>query len=107
MNWDEVLTVAPAVEVVNLTKEELDTLAKKTKLIINGVGPYHKYSTPIVEACANNGTHYVDVTGETPWYADLITKFHDKAKASGAIVSNIKSRAASLTYIQSWSWNGD
>lgn len=41
--------------------DELNALAKRTRLIINCVGPYHLYSTPVVEACATNGTHYVDV----------------------------------------------
>lgn len=47
---------------VQLNKSELDALAKRTRLIINCVGPYHLYSTPVVEACAENGTHYVDVS---------------------------------------------
>ena len=45
---------------VQLNKAELDELAQKTKLIINCVGPYNLYSTPVVEACAAHGTHYVD-----------------------------------------------
>lgn len=46
---------------VQLNPTELKELAQKTKLIINCIGPYHLYSTPVVEACANNGTHYLDV----------------------------------------------
>lgn len=45
---------------VQLNATELNSLAQKTRLIINCVGPYHLYSTPVVEACAANGTHYVD-----------------------------------------------
>lgn len=47
--------------VVQLNSTELNELAQKTRLVINCVGPYHLYSTPVVEACAVNGTHYVDV----------------------------------------------
>lgn len=46
---------------VQLNPTELKELAQKTKLIINCIGPYHLYSSPVVEACANNGTHYLDV----------------------------------------------
>lgn len=46
--------------VVQLNATELNELAQKTRLIINCVGPYHLYSTPVVEACAAHGTHYVD-----------------------------------------------
>ena len=47
--------------VVQLNSTELNELAQKTRLVINCVGPYHLYSTPVVVACAVNGTHYVDV----------------------------------------------
>ena len=65
---------------------ELDALVKKTKVLINVVGPYHLYGTAVVEACAKNGTHYLDVTGEGPWVFDMIRKYHETAKANGAIV---------------------
>lgn len=45
---------------MQLQRGELDTLARKTKLIISTVGPFMHYGTPVVEACAINGTHYVD-----------------------------------------------
>ncbi|KAL2828389.1 hypothetical protein BDW59DRAFT_170909 [Aspergillus cavernicola] len=41
---------------------------------------------PVVEACVNNGTYYVDVTGETPWVRELIAKYHETAKSTGAII---------------------
>lgn len=47
--------------ILQLNKSELHSLAKRTRLIINCVGPYHLFSTPVVEACAQNGTHYVEV----------------------------------------------
>lgn len=46
---------------VQLQAVELDLLAKRTRVLLNCVGPYHLYSTPVVEACANNGTHYLDM----------------------------------------------
>jgi short subunit dehydrogenase-like uncharacterized protein len=27
-----------------------------------------------ISACARNGIHYVDITGETPWIYDIINK---------------------------------
>ncbi|MCJ1307393.1 hypothetical protein MMC25_001039 [Agyrium rufum] len=76
----------PGVEVATLSPSDLNALAKKTTLLINTVGPYHLYSTPVVEACVNQGTHYLDVTGETPWVKDIIEKFHDRAKENKAII---------------------
>ncbi|KAK8191335.1 Saccharopine dehydrogenase-domain-containing protein [Phyllosticta capitalensis] len=76
----------PGIEVVQLQRGELDTLARKTKLIISTVGPFMHYGTPVVEACAINGTHYVDCTGEVPWVKEMIDKYHETARANGAIM---------------------
>jgi len=76
----------PAVEVCQLNVAELDTLAKKTKVLITAVGPYCKYGTPVVEACAKNGTHYLDVTGEAPWVYEMIEKYHDVAKDNKSVI---------------------
>ena len=76
----------PDVLEVQLTKADLDSLAKKTRIILNTIGPYHLYSTPVVEACAQSGTHYLDVTGETPWVKEIITKYQSVAKSKGAIL---------------------
>lgn len=76
----------PDILPVNLNLQELTTLAKKTKVILNTIGPYFLYSTPVVQACAENGTHYLDVTGETPWVREIIQKFEPVAKKSGAII---------------------
>ncbi|KAH3479128.1 hypothetical protein KXW89_008153 [Aspergillus fumigatus] len=77
---------APEILAVQLNRQELEPLVQRTKVIINCVGPYHLYSTPVVEACANHGTHYVDATGETPWIREIIEKYHDVAKSNGAII---------------------
>ena len=59
---------------------------RKTRVLINTVGPYHLYSSPVVEACARNGTHYLDATGESPWVLEMIEKYHEIAKANHAII---------------------
>ncbi|KAL8997986.1 MAG: hypothetical protein Q9188_006190 [Gyalolechia gomerana] len=78
--------IQPAVEVVRLTLDDSRSLAQKSRLILNTVGPYFRYSSPIVQACAENGTHYLDVTGELPWVYEMIQKYHDVAKANNAII---------------------
>ena len=76
----------PDILSVNLNPEELNKLAKNTRVLLNCIGPYHLYSTPVVAACAENGTHYLDVTGETPWVREMLRKYHDTAKARKAIL---------------------
>jgi short subunit dehydrogenase-like uncharacterized protein len=72
--------------VCNLDDLELVALAKKTTLLIATIGPYALYGEYAFKACAQNGTHYLDVTGEIPYVADMIKKYEKDAKASGAIM---------------------
>lgn len=76
----------PDVLTVNLNKEELDRLANRTRLIITSVGPYMWHGEPVLAACAENGTHYIDCTGEIPWYYDMVAKYHTIAQRTGAIL---------------------
>lgn len=62
----------------------LSELVKSTKVIITTVGPYAYYGSLLVELCAENGTHYVDLTGEVPWMREMIDAHEDTAKKSGA-----------------------
>lgn len=59
-------------------------MAKATKVVITTVGPYQLYGEPLVAACAEAGTDYVDLCGEPAWMAAMIAKYDAKAKASGA-----------------------
>ena len=78
--------IQPSIEVVELNKASLDAIAQKTQVLVTTIGPYWKYGTPVVEACANSGTHYLDVTGETPWVYDMLQKHHLAFQKKGKIM---------------------
>ena len=63
--------------------ETVDAMAAQTRVLLTTAGPFARYGTPVVAACVARGTHYVDITGETPWVADLIEAFHDEAAKAG------------------------
>ncbi|CAK7199074.1 hypothetical protein SEUCBS139899_001742 [Sporothrix eucalyptigena] len=89
----------PAIEVCSVNEDDLADLAKKTFVLISTVGPYGTYGEPAFKACAENGTHYVDVTGEIPFVAKMIRKYEAAAKASGAYMfpqSGIESAPADI-----------
>lgn len=73
--------------IADLDEDALDKMAKATRCLISTVGPFIRYGTAVVEACAINGTHYVDSTGEITWVKEIVDKYHKTAKANGAIVS--------------------
>jgi short subunit dehydrogenase-like uncharacterized protein len=64
--------------------ESLSQMAQRAKAVITTVGPYQLYGTPLVQACVDAGTDYVDLCGEPPWMHDIIEQFDAPAKASGA-----------------------
>jgi len=42
----------------------LQMLVDSAKVVITTVGPYAYYGSGLVKACAEAGTHYVDLTGD-------------------------------------------
>ncbi|CAM2872987.1 trans-acting enoyl reductase family protein [Prescottella defluvii] len=62
----------------------LRDLAAATHVVATTVGPYAKYGLPLVRACAEAGTDYTDLSGETLFARDTIDLYHDVARASGA-----------------------
>ena len=75
-----------AVEVGEATDEVAAArMAARSKCVLAMAGPYVKYSAAILKACARNGTHYVDITGEAvPFVSDSVQTLHEAAVASGA-----------------------
>ncbi len=71
--------------------EDADSLTKmvtQAQVIISTVGPYLKYGEPLIKACAENGTDYVDLTGEALFIKDMLDKYQQTAKESGARIIN-------------------
>lgn len=62
----------------------LRELAQRTDVICTTVGPYAKYGSKLVAACAATGTAYCDLTGEVHWMQRMIEAHEDAAKQSGA-----------------------
>ncbi len=62
----------------------MDTLARNARVVLSTAGPFALYGSELVAACVRNGTHYVDITGETPWVKGLIDQHHVAAQRKGA-----------------------
>ncbi len=64
--------------------QALREVAVQTKVIITTVGPYIRHGEPMVAACAESGTDYVDLTGEPEFVDRMWLAYHEVAKISGA-----------------------
>jgi short subunit dehydrogenase-like uncharacterized protein len=62
----------------------LKDMASRTQCVITTVGPYQLYGEPLVAACVEAGTDYVDLCGEPNWMRAMIDKYEAAAKKSGA-----------------------
>ena len=62
----------------------INALAKSTAVVLSTAGPFAIFGSELLAACARNGTHYVDITGETPWVREMIDQYEDQAIKSGA-----------------------
>ncbi len=65
-------------------EESLKELVQKTKVLLTTVGPYSKYGSKLVATCAEYGTDYCDLTGESLWMREMISAYDESAKNSGA-----------------------
>lgn len=64
--------------------ESLAAVALDTKVVCTTVGPYAKYGSALVAACAAAGTDYCDLTGELQWVRRMIDAHHREAERTGA-----------------------
>ncbi|MFO0664181.1 MAG: saccharopine dehydrogenase NADP-binding domain-containing protein [Polyangiaceae bacterium] len=70
----------PDIVVVDVdSKEGVARLAGDTRVLCSTAGPYDVLGRGVVAACAAQGTHYCDITGEVPFVRHSIDTHHDEA----------------------------
>tara|TARA_B100001057_G_scaffold496816_1_gene599305 strand:- start:12 stop:1196 length:1185 start_codon:yes stop_codon:yes gene_type:complete len=83
---DVASNLAPNVEVLVADSDDergLSDICSRTKVVLSTAGPFHRYGSKLVSACVQNGTHYVDITGENFWVKGLIEEHHEEASRKG------------------------
>ena len=71
-------------EVNSNDQASIEKMMEMTDCVLTTVGPYQLYGNEIVKSCAETGTDYVDLCGEPGWMHEIISKYNDKAKETGA-----------------------
>ncbi|XP_064197173.1 saccharopine dehydrogenase-like oxidoreductase isoform X1 [Anguilla rostrata] len=64
----------------------LATMCKQGVVVLNCVGPYRFYGEPVVKACIENGTHYMDICGEPQFLEGMQLKYQSQAAENGVYV---------------------
>jgi len=74
----------PLLAVDSTDEQGAQRLARTAGVITTTVGPYRRLGLPLAQACAEAGTDYADLTGETLFIADTIGSCHQTAVRTGA-----------------------
>jgi len=75
----------PGVVQVDVTDDaSLTAMARRTRVLATTVGPYARLGVEVARACAQNGTHYADITGEEGFVRTLEREVDATALTTGA-----------------------
>lgn len=78
---------AAPVEVIRADSADpvaLRSMAESSRVLASTVGPFMGHGEPLVAACAQSGTDYVDITGEPEFVDRMWLTHHDTAVRTGA-----------------------
>lgn len=76
-----------AIVVADVAEEEsLRAMARRTRVLVNVVGPYRFFGRPVVSACVHCHTHHVDISGEPQYIEQMQLDYHAQAVDSGILL---------------------
>ncbi|MBE9012685.1 saccharopine dehydrogenase NADP-binding domain-containing protein [Pseudanabaenaceae cyanobacterium LEGE 13415] len=80
---DEVGVTVDVLVADSQDQRAIDAIVAQTRVILTTAGPFALYGNALIDACVRFRTHYVDITGETPWVRTLIDRYHAQAAIDG------------------------
>jgi short subunit dehydrogenase-like uncharacterized protein len=67
----------------------LAPLLERARAVVNFAGPFARLAPPVIAACVEAGTHYLDVSGEIGFVARMIDAHHERARERGVKVVQV------------------
>lgn len=55
--------------------DSIKSMTAQTKLLMNAVGPFNRYGIQVIKACLDTQTHYLDITGEPSFIAEVYLEY--------------------------------
>mmetsp|Transcript_113832 Transcript_113832/g.332571 ORF Transcript_113832/g.332571 Transcript_113832/m.332571 type:complete len:470 (+) Transcript_113832:47-1456(+) len=68
------------------TDEQIRDMADLCTVVVAAAGPFSLCGEPVIKACIEKHTHYIDVTGEVVWMAKMIRRYNAAAKENGVMI---------------------
>jgi short subunit dehydrogenase-like uncharacterized protein len=81
---DPALAELPLLHADVTDPQSLRAVAESARVVLTTVGPYIEHGEPLVAACAEAGTDYVDLTGEPEFVDRMYVAHHARAVETGA-----------------------
>ncbi len=69
--------------------DSLAAMCARAKVVLDLVGPYALHGRPVIEACVAEGAHYVDLSGEIPFVADIARELGPQAEKAGVKIVEV------------------
>lgn len=77
------------IEVVDVHEPaEIRALAASTRVLATTVGPYEQHGEPVVAACVDAHTDYLDITGEPTFVNRILERYDAAAREAGVRIVN-------------------
>ena len=83
---DPALAELPVVVANTGEPTSLQAMTESCRVVATTVGPYARWGEPLVHACVESATDYVDLTGEPAWWSSIVERHHDRAVLKGALI---------------------
>ena len=74
----------PTIPADSTDSASMRRVAERARVVASTVGPYLRFGEPLVAACAETGTDYVDLTGEPEFVDRMYVRYHAAAQRSGS-----------------------
>ncbi|RPA84506.1 hypothetical protein BJ508DRAFT_323423 [Ascobolus immersus RN42] len=73
-------------DILDFALHEPRSIIRSTKVVLSVVGPYTYHGEKFLQLCVEEGTCWVDLTGEIPWAKEMIERYGEQAKQTGSIL---------------------
>ena len=66
--------------------ESLQAMSRRTRLVLNCVGPYRFFGEQVVRACVETATNHIDISGEPQYMESMQLKYNKAAQEKGIYI---------------------
>lgn len=83
---EELMKLVDIIEADTTDEESLKRMCAKTKVLLNCVGPYRYLGEPVVKACVDCGTDYLDICGEPEFLERIELSYDEQARKQNCVI---------------------